>query len=1038
MSIQYTADQLQRKFQGAPEGTAFARIAEVLRNEGRHEEAVELCRTGLQRNPGNLSGHLVLGKCFMELDRMEEARDQFETALRLDPRCLSAMHWLARLMTRMQWSDAAAAYYRSILEIEPWDEEAQARLSEAGPGSSAPAANAPAAASPFAPTEQPSEPSPKMEEFDLNSVADFLPAESSPSDLAGALEEVSLEEALSAPAREPDRSASPAAAEAGLAEPTPMDVLSVRDEIPPGAGEPAPISGDDVEERLDSLFGAADDKPVTASLEAVEAPATPGSEAPPELRESNMAPQDSASSSAFPFTPFEPVEEAAPPESPEQRVSGEDIEQRLDELFSLAESTGTHAALRAPETEPAEAVAPTGDDVASAFDRLEGTSPSEGLSESTAFPSMPAMESGTPVLAEEAPPEAGEVGKIEPERAGAADPEFDAIGTESIPVEAPPEDQVTGQDVADKLEALFGAEPESKPAEPLDAPFAGPTEEPELPASGSASWAVARPTGEDEATGTETREREVLPSSSSSALAGGAQALSPWEESLEAEQPPVSDMMSTESMLPRGIGLGEAPAITGEDIEDRLDSLFSLGDEGTRSGAALRASEPAVAESEGMPEADYSGGRADVTSFIEQPGFDAGDERTVVMPAMKDSAADWQGRKGGEPGSAAMEPGGNETMMLPAEASQELAQDPDSILIPDSRPSGEALFPAGTDTVGMEMVDGADIAERLDQIFAPEGNESAAQTEARVEPGPIQAEETATSFGGPEWKAAAEEAIAKGGTESAEETVRGFEDSDEARSLETGEMPLDEVALFALDPESTLPPLETDAAEPPAAETVISGEDVSARLTEIFSEPLTGTETTGQPMAEEDGIEVFPAAATWTPAEPMSEESATDTVADAAGSTMMPKDAFAAAALEAPPSGVARQQEEGEAPQTSPAPAGKAESMPAAADPATGSSILPPMLDEEEAPLEDEEENAPQSAAGANVATVTLAEIYFQQGLREQALQIYRQLLEREPGNESVRKRIQEIEASKPETGPGPGTDPRRPRPGLKVPKRKK
>ena len=108
--------------------------------------------------------------------------------------------------------------------------------------------------------------------------------------------------------------------------------------------------------------------------------------------------------------------------------------------------------------------------------------------------------------------------------------------------------------------------------------------------------------------------------------------------------------------------------------------------------------------------------------------------------------------------------------------------------------------------------------------------------------------------------------------------------------------------------------------------------------------------------------------------------------------------------------------------------------------PETGNAAatsLAPLMDEEEGSPE-EEENAPQSAAGANVATVTLAEIYFQQGLREQALQIYRQLLEREPGNDSVRKRIQEIEASKPEAGTGPGSDPRRPRPGLKVPKRKK
>ena len=125
-------------------------------------------------------------------------------------------------------------------------------------------------------------------------------------------------------------------------------------------------------------------------------------------------------------------------------------------------------------------------------------------------------------------------------------------------------------------------------------------------------------------------------------MAARPQTLSPWDESLEAEQPPVTNLMSTESMLPRGIGLGEAPAITGEDIEDRLDSLFSIGDEGTRSGAALRAAEPAVAESEGMPATAYSGGRSDVTSFMEQPVFDAGDDRTVVMPAMKDGAADWQ------------------------------------------------------------------------------------------------------------------------------------------------------------------------------------------------------------------------------------------------------------------------------------------------------------------------------------------------------------------------------------------------------------
>ena len=80
--------------------------------------------------------------------------------------------------------------------------------------------------------------------------------------------------------------------------------------------------------------------------------------------------------------------------------------------------------------------------------------------------------------------------------------------------------------------------------------------------------------------------------------------------------------------------------------------------------------------------------------------------------------------------------------------------------------------------------------------------------------------------------------------------------------------------------------------------------------------------------------------------------------------------------------------------------------------------------------------------AAPNVATVTLAEIYFDQGLKEQALQIYRQLLEREPDNESVKKRLEEIEASKSAEARGNGSSgeggPPPPRPGLKVPRRKK
>ena len=45
------------------------------------------------------------------------------------------------------------------------------------------------------------------------------------------------------------------------------------------------------------------------------------------------------------------------------------------------------------------------------------------------------------------------------------------------------------------------------------------------------------------------------------------------------------------------------------------------------------------------------------------------------------------------------------------------------------------------------------------------------------------------------------------------------------------------------------------------------------------------------------------------------------------------------------------------------------------------------------------------------LSSATLAELYFEQGLLERAVEVYRQVLEEEPGNEGARGRLAEIEA---------------------------
>jgi tetratricopeptide (TPR) repeat protein len=862
MSIRYTAEQLQRRFAGNAGAPGYARVADALRAEGRHDEAIGLCRESLRSRP-MVAGYVVLGKTLADTGNLEDAREQFEAALRLDPRCLSAMHALAAIMGKLQWADAAAGYYRSILELEPWDAEIRSLLDGAahaggvansGAMPDRPRADAlpPAEAASAGRGEEtfvkPDGFQGDVMEVNLNDVADeFLPS-------GGEDSGVSLEDALEAGATQAsERDFSPAPDSAmdrndseGLASP-PSGPETL------GENAPAPISGSDVEERLDSLFGNEDagTPSATATWTAAaayndgfpEASAT----ATGELRTADPGLDPDFPEATVPFdlaeapdlgvpAPLTPETEAGPGDD-DSRVQGEDIERRLDELFNL--SDGEERPAPTPLSASALPVAPgpkLGETVV--------------LGETVSFgdQAIPFGDGTTP---------------FEDRMDEPTGPQDDS-------------ELVTGQDVADKLDSLF--------------------QDPVYPATPFPAEKAPREPGPDEA------------------------------------------LLSTESMLPSA-WTGDAPQVTGADVEAQLDKLFNLEPTvpspapetaAEAAGAGAMAAEAVAAEDvvmdaavaeEPAPEdlgmADAPEPATAFRSALTPTGternldetvtFERPQERDAEKGSLKESVADWLARQ--EDG-----PSGGDTLILPNEGMFPEAA-------PASVPEGKAeddLFgalapeeiPGLSETASIEMVDGGDVAQRLDKLFSDAPSGMAAE-------------------------------------------VPLFEPED---------APLPEMA----EPEPE-PVLESEMTlEMPIPELDETG--TAAGNSGIAPLSLAGNE--GEEMAEPSAT---------------ASESAHSTGPEAANKAM---------------------------------------------------PELAPMLDEEDGyPDEDE---IPSEAAAANVATVTLAEIYFQQGLKEQALQIYRQLFEREPENESVRKRIAEIEASKSDTDRGPDSDPRRPRPGLKVPKRKK
>jgi len=123
-NIQY----LEARLRDNPKSLHFARLADYYLKQGRIDEAIQLCVEGINHHPSYVTGNFILAKAYLAKGEREKAEAEYKKVLTHDQQYLAAHRELGDLMAKTGWENKAIMHYKTILRIDPLDEETRQML----------------------------------------------------------------------------------------------------------------------------------------------------------------------------------------------------------------------------------------------------------------------------------------------------------------------------------------------------------------------------------------------------------------------------------------------------------------------------------------------------------------------------------------------------------------------------------------------------------------------------------------------------------------------------------------------------------------------------------------------------------------------------------------------------------------------------------------------------------------------------------------------------------------------------------------------
>ncbi len=124
-------EELKKKLAQNPDSMIFMPLADAYRKAGMLDEAIEVCKAGLNKHSSYTSARVVLGRIYSEKEMVEEAIVELKKAEANDSDNLMVHSMLGNAYLKKKMYADAVSQFQKFLSLNPEDTEIQEKLQEA-------------------------------------------------------------------------------------------------------------------------------------------------------------------------------------------------------------------------------------------------------------------------------------------------------------------------------------------------------------------------------------------------------------------------------------------------------------------------------------------------------------------------------------------------------------------------------------------------------------------------------------------------------------------------------------------------------------------------------------------------------------------------------------------------------------------------------------------------------------------------------------------------------------------------------------------